>query len=109
MCWTCREVARWMKAWDATVFGKKRQQDQQSAQAMAGMSKTARAVLRAKSQAAANDTRPEQRLILMCGPPGGSMHAYWQAATMQIHHLSSLQTQIARCKQLLCSRIWTTC
>lgn len=76
-----REVVKWVKSWDACVFGKEARPQAEGAARAAGagngllgagggMSRAAAAVLRAKQKAAEGDNRPEHKAILICGPPG---------------------------------------
>ncbi len=70
-----RDVAKWVKAWSACVFGPGGGGGGPSAGGGAGggggagHSKAAQAMLRAKGSSLA-DSRPQEKVVLMCGPPG---------------------------------------
>lgn len=54
-----REVVRWLKAWDSTVFGSTQQQTRRAGVGMGPA-----------GGRPAQDSRPEEKILLICGAPG---------------------------------------
>ena len=61
---TNRSVVKWLRSWDACVFGGSR-----SGKSAAP---AARRPLRGKGSAPQPEQRPEQRILLLSGPPGAA-------------------------------------
>jgi hypothetical protein len=83
-----REVLRWLSAWHACVFGRGAAPGNSSSSSMRGGRQPQ--LLGAAPQgrpggggasaaAAALDSRPEQKILLLCGAPGARMHACMHA------------------------------
>ena len=73
-----REVVRWLKCWDRCVFGDR-------AGAVSGRAAKGRPV---------QDSRPEQKILLICGAPG-ELEMIMQDAKYLLHRRTSLRSLLA--------------